>query len=530
MQNAPSAFDAFASKYMVTTAQYRSHGRLSHTLLSNGKLYIPPDELTQNAMFLAMASDIRNGAPLYVNELRTGRFRLFMDLDFYLKERLTGRQVAEFVRIATQCVRRFYAGGSSGELEKLQNFYCIAMDAPSKAVCRCNYDLQQLLNNKEALDLLTQPGPPPPGAVPVDAALGSKWTYSFDTVFSRGDGSFFSNTERSSEGLLKHGFHLVFRNIYVTDVQALCMREALLEMLELSDIGIDVSSCGWANVLDKAVYTTSGLRMYGCIKCSACSVCKNRKEDRKECIRCRGIGKLDEGRAYMLHSVYRSGEADPEQYEGLKDNHCKVLRYTAIRYHGSRGVSVGETPPAIPEPPEGYPTWVQFPGCPLFGDSVTGLNDETKERGTVVSTSRFCKADCTGTRAWKKKLQLLQDPELLHILLGVIQTRFCKEYSALRISNAYRDDNKILVNVTGEGAHWCLNLKPRRDHSSNSIWFQFDHNGGCAKCFCRKPDTNDRCGNVPCGKFASQYVPLNTRDQRRLFPQTVEMAAKKRGR
>jgi hypothetical protein len=192
----------------------------------------------------------------------------------------------------------------------------------------------------------------------------------------------------------------------------------------------------------------------------------------------------------------------PDLYNVLHNNTVQIVKKTSIQRPNSQP----------------NPTWTRFPGCPEFGDSVIGLDDETKKT-KKISKYRFCKDDNCAMRSWKKKIEV-RDPVQLEIITRTIRTRFCKEYTNIRVSKVFRDDAKIYVNVTGEGANWCLNLNPPRNHTSNSIWFQFDKKGCCVKCFCRKPDTKDRRNNTPCGNFASQHKTLNSREQEKLFPIT----------
>ena len=507
MQQAASAFSTFASKYLVKKAVVRAKGPISHTLLCGGNLNIPLDLSVSGEMCQAMANDIEKGIPLYVNELRTEYFAFFMDLDFYVSERLTAEQIAHFMKISTDCIARFYKDDNCIE----NQYLCIVTQADSKILCSTNFELEALIENTDELDRIKKSGTPSSNAIPIKEALASNTKYTYETVFILEDGTYFQNVKRDNDNLLKHGIHAVYPKVVVDDEQALYIREALIEMLNRSNVNINLCGRKWPDVIDNAVYVSSGLRMYGCIKCSKCTVCKDSPDERKECIKCNGVGKLDEGRPYVLHSVYNNGMFSSELFAYFQNNLVKLIKMTCIR----RDINVVKN----------SPTWMKFPGCPEFGDSVMYVKEETKPT-KLVSKYRFFKEDNNASKSWKKKKVDVRDPVQLEIITRTVQTRFTNKYANLCLNNAYRDDSKIFVSVTGEGAHWCLNLNPPRDHTSNSIWFQFDKKGCCSKCFCRKPDTHDRRNNTPCAQFSSQYKTLNSREQEKLFPITKTIKKK----
>jgi hypothetical protein len=530
-----SQFDFFITKYPA-----RQDGQQTHLLLAGGDaraktkgvLNIPFSE--QDELFRALAADLKQEISYTVSEKRSPYFRYFMDFDFYVTTRLTKEQLEAFAAILYQSTRRFYT------THDVPNQYmCIITDANDNMLVKNPDDLKRLLANEAELSRATAAtaatGPRPANAVAIQEALVSEWTHTENTVFVLDDGRYFANVHRYEGGYLKHGVHAFFPFLIVDSKQALFMREALCEALFMATSALasvvrvlrESKSGGgnpWDEVVDNAVYTSSGMRMYGAVKAIQCPSCKNAKASKADCLSCGGRGKINGVQRHSLHSVYTNGKRDEAIERSLVADPIRIIQKTSIRRPNTHG----------------DPTWERFPGCPSFGDSVSGLGDGVRE-AKAHGKSRVFKEDARTTGIWKRKedageRERVTDPAILEAILRTIRTRFGPAYANLRFAvsgpgrhpKVCRDKERYYVNVDGEGCQRCLNLHPARDHTSNTIWFQFDKDGTCCmKCFSKSTRTDDRRNGTLCSKFKSPRHTLDSVDKQLLFGHLAQENAKK---
>tara|TARA_Y100000746_G_scaffold232107_1_gene247874 strand:+ start:1123 stop:2682 length:1560 start_codon:yes stop_codon:yes gene_type:complete len=464
---------------------------LTHTLLdgwNGGKVRIPEDRY--NEFLVAYATDIQNGVPLFVNELRRHTFRMFLDLDIVWNSKLSDDEIQEVMKVVFESFTRFFP-----DMTYKDQFLCIVSDACPKSICVDQRSLQSLMKDEESLQKYIDPSLSPYEAINVEDTQNRIWDYTYDTIFKLSDGRCFRNTHKDN-GNLKHGIHAVFPHIIVTMHEALYMREALVIALS-NHFGDKYAIKGWSHVVDNAVYVNSGLRMIYSQKARNCDVCKNKNRG-KDCDFCANGKDLSEGRPYKLRFVCSDGVYNDEITKELQNNMIRLLSY-AILYTSQCKVSEN---------------WKKYAGCPSYGDIV-----ETKNNGPpkLASKERMFNEEKKTTRGWKSKTPV-QDTLIIKTFERHIRERFVKEYKNLRVKSVVKDDKQYYISVDGEGSNFCLNLNPPRDHNSNRIWFSAQADGIRVRCFCPKMETEGRHLGY-CKDFKTPPRPFNTKDMAVLFPQ-----------
>lgn len=462
---------------------------LTHTLLDSamgGRVCLPDSEM--NGFLVAYATDVKNNVPLYVNELRRDTFRMFLDLDIMHVTILTPSDILELTRVIFHCFKKFIPDPEPNQ------FMVIVSDAIPKCVCTDTRCLKALLEDSDKLDALCNPTLQSPNPIKISDAMNGAWTYDHNTIFELDDKRQFSNTQRV-KGMVKHGIHMVYPHIIVTNKEALFMREALLVDLDLH-FGSKFASEGWSHVVDNAVYVNSGLRMIYSNKTKNCDVCKN-KNFGKNCTSCINGKDTTEGRPYTLNCVCVEDKLDVELTKTMQSNTLQLLHKAVIF---TRQMYISHN-------------WVKFDGCPSYGDIIQLRSNGAPK---LSSKERVFNEEKKTTRTWKSK-EIVVDQTIHQICLKHIQTRFVKQYKNTRIRSICRDDKRIYVSVDGEGSNFCINVN--RDHNSNRIWFMFEMNGVSTRCFCTCL-TKDGRNNGFCRDYSSPRKPINSKELSILFPNT----------
>lgn len=553
---------------------------ITHTFLNGGSFVVPNDEVTQARMFEAIAADLRAGQPMFINEIASEVFRMYLDLDLQHETMLADDELDELVAHVTATFRRFYPENASRVQPDL--FTAIVTEAQPHALCANRGELEALLHvvplgatvrvrdgrlwhaeAEVAIAWRTAPAadgeyvtvewsdelalglagdaesaashafeaPSPslaleetsdPGALLVRTELArfGEWRATAATHFRLDDGRGFQNVRRDASGCLKHGVHVLFPKLRVDIEAALVMREALIDRLTVS-YGTRYAPKGFADAVDHAVYGHGkGLRMYGShktVECTACGGRKRRRDDGVHCTLCHN-GKRDAGRPHLLRSVCVDGERrrDLEAAYAGVANVVRVLRATSIRTWEPK-----------------TPGWACFVGCPRVGDMVRRTTD--RDGGavvTVVNDGRPLFRESAALRKLRTDARTVEvtDPRVVEVFERNIKR--WSQYRKLRVAQvryvARRDNHGApsfyFVDVEGEGKHYCLNKKPPSEHASSTIYFQATNKGErrglVVRCRCPKPSDEGRwCG--PCPQFASTPKPLSTNDNAILFAQTA---------
>jgi hypothetical protein len=352
-------------------------------------------------------------------------------------------------------------------------------------------------------------GPIPDGALNIKdelAAFGAT-SYTSSTVFALGDGSYFVNAERNDTGLLKHGMHIILPEVYTTIEQALFMREALIEALNLEygSSNAEIAPNGWYDVVDNAVYgVKKGLRMYGSHKAEQCKECRGQSKQAESCPGRCDRGKIGTGRPHLLHSVYVNGEEDEIREQKYRSgSQQNILKRTSIR-------SCKTEPDS---------TWRRYDGCPGYGDMLkTTLSKSGEPLHVLKSKQAIFKTDVK--RVFGSTI-VVHDSDIQNMFETIIRTRFSPSlpFSKLRVTNIKVTESGTLyfISVAGEGQHYCVNKMPPGDHTNNTIYFQCDRFGICVRCRSPKLTTVKRARGM-CKDFCSKSKPLAKREIDKLFP------------
>ena len=495
----PSALKQYLFKYFEKSS--KRNNELTHTLLDGGKIILPPMDNWMENLAKAIATDIANGVPHFLNELHSDvAFRMFFDFDLYHTELLSDDTIAEIVGVVTVQIKRFFPSCGS------HMFNGLVTTAPPKALCQDLLALKEFVKS-DVLNSYIQPAPAPVGAISVTHACDTDtvWTFSgCQVVFTLDDGSFFRNIHRDDHGRLKHGIHIHFKDLVVSTEAALYMREAVVDGLNAT-IDKKYAPDGWAEIVDNAPYTTSGLRMYGAHKASNCPNCQNKAVEKKTCNMCKHGGKRDDGRPYTFHSAYKNGLLCPVTCAEFKKPHkLQTLIMSTMIRPCSKGGN------ASLDALEVTPGWLRFPGCPSYGEAIVKKkNNDTHatSRQTVFSNQKRARGE----------REVITDQKLLDIIEKTIRVRFVPEYNNLYITSVYKKENDgYVIYVGGEGCCWCLNKNPPGDHKNNRIYFVLERSGMYVKCFCRC-NTIEHRRNGKCSDFVWGPRQLSNVDNGKFF-------------
>ena len=133
--------------------------------------------------------------------------------------------------------------------------------------------------------------------------------------------------------LKKTGIHIIWPNVYVDVLHAKYLRSVIIQYLSQHHT-LRPSYNPWEDVIDYAVYSSSGLRMKGSSKKIKCPLCKNKKDKVEYCEVCYGEGKKLEGngRIYMPSLVLDgNGNVLNDELDILKNDNFEMLKQTSIR-------------------------------------------------------------------------------------------------------------------------------------------------------------------------------------------------------
>ncbi len=284
------------------------------------------------------------------------------------------------------------------------------------------------------------------------------------------------------------------------------MRESLLDKLQV-EYGKKFAPNGWATAIDGKVYSSGkdgGIRVYGANKMVMCDRCRGKRVKSEEpCINACQDGKIDEGRQYLIHSVYTDGARDDARKRIYESKTSLIVKATSIRTFYK----------------DPTPNWKCYNGCPQIGDM---LKTHVKDDGEVVHKIKTNEAkfnDDAKIKMGSSNIVDIHDPQTFKIFEKHIRVRFGRQYKTLRVVAIKKSDKGVyFIYVAGEGQHWCLNLKPPRDHERNTIFFQCTKDGICQRCRCGDLVTDGRQKGL-CKSFCSTLKELDGSEKAYLFPE-----------
>ena len=151
----------------------------------------------------------------------------------------------------------------------------------------------------------------------------------------------------------KVGVHLLFPWLLTDTDSSMMLRSAFIQYFISKYQERQDGYNEWADVFDKTVYVSNGLRMVGCGKMERCKACKGQYNDSGGCSDglCGGKGKYDVGRVYKIQTVLNGdGTQNDELLEELLEDEICMTNVCSIRCN----------PEIVKEehmPKQTYPEW-----------------------------------------------------------------------------------------------------------------------------------------------------------------------------
>ena len=263
---------------------------------------------------------------------------------------------------------------------------------------------------------------------------------------------------------IKTGFHIIWPKLWVNQNISKILRILFIQKL-IEVFGERSEYNTWNDVVDLAIYEDNGLRMVGCRKIGICKSCKNKKDFRDTCEKCKGIGKIDEGRIYKPIHVLN---ADQEYFKSLSDFFVMLLETSIYNYNS-------------------------FP-----------INNLIKNLPEVNIT-----------KIKKKNIVVSQDDQTIKIEKFIKKT-FKETQSKIKIQKITK--NEFGYDIVPDD-NFCINVN--RNHTSSGIYFQIRQSGISQRCKCKKLTTDGRLFG-PCPDFSSKEIPLSKVLLSLLFETTIK--------
>ena len=269
-----------------------------------------------------------------------------------------------------------------------------------------------------------------------------------------------SDTKKKNE-FTKHGYHLVWPEIWINIEMAKSLRNLFIEKL-IKIFEERHASNTWSEVVDLAVYEDNGLRMIGCRKIGICKDCKNKKDLKTECQVCNGSGRIDEGRVYSPKAVLPINE---EFFKTIKND-----------------------------------IFIQLVKTSIYNYQDNPLTEVIKELPVVSKVVK------------KVKKQITPESDEVSIKIeSFIKKHFKDTHKNIKIKKINKETDKYYIEPDD---NFCINVN--RNHTSSGVYFQITPDGICQRCYCKKDTTEGRFQG-PCKMFSSKTVPLNKTIKTLLF-------------
>ena len=313
---------------------------------------------------------------------------------------------------------------------------------------------------------------------------------------------------------VKCGFHVIMPRLLVTMKEALTLRAACVAAF-IKHFGQRVAPCNSVeDLLDECVHRANGLRMMGSKKMVPCKSCKRGGGGaRGGCMECHGTKRQVEDRVYLPTMVM--SETHGIALVTAEQDVLKMLKMCAVRELArEEGVEVVITPMTVPP---GAPVPAFFAAKTSTVRKVGDKRDLNyagcafKEDGAPRSSTKFCVDIPAHTELAVEMLAAARrvDPLFKDILFKDIK---CDA-----------DRTVYVCRTLGWGSSYCLNVK--RDHNTNTIWFQFSDKAGLTqRCFSDKACPAG-C-SARCKVYASPPVRISDPLRSALFPNSKEQKKK----
>jgi hypothetical protein len=303
---------------------------------------------------------------------------------------------------------------------------------------------------------------------------------------------------------LKCGFHVIMPRLLVTMKEALTLRAACVAAF-IKDVGARLPPCNSVeDLIDECVHRANGLRMMGSKKMVKCTSCKRGSGG---CMECNGTKRQVEDRVYLPTAVLT--ETQGSARVTADTDLLKMLKQCSIRELGA-GVVI--TPMTVP------------PGAPVpafFAAKSSTVQKAGEKRDMNYAGCAF-KED--GNRSAKFSVEIPIQTELAVEMLAAAR-KLDPMYKDVLFKDIKCDaDRSVYVcRTSGWGSSYCLNVK--RDHNTNTIWFQFSDKAGLSqRCFSDKACPAG-C-SARCRVYASPAMRIADPLRSALFPNSKEQKKK----
>lgn len=305
--------------------------------------------------------------------------------------------------------------------------------------------------------------------------------------------------------LKKTGIHIIWPNVYVDVLHAKYLRSVIIQYLSQHHT-LRPSHNPWEEVIDYAVYSSSGLRMKGSSKKVKCPLCKGKKDKVEYCEVCYGEGKKLEGngRIYMPSLVLDgNGKVLKDELDIFKNDNFEMLKQTSIRTFDTERNIKRLTK-------QDYPKW--FDATKLIEHSEKPSSKRKKKKKKIMSFS-----DMMGTKkGLKRKVTLSHDSTEFVSINKFIKSLFSdhNEYKDQNIKDIFQcGPKKKRYYVIQTDSQYCQNVC--RTHNTNHVWFLLNDKTICQKCFSESFNSSSIC----CGNYSSDVSPITRQLQNILYPE-----------
>ena len=306
-----------------------------------------------------------------------------------------------------------------------------------------------------------------------------------------------SNKEVEKAGSIwvKTGIHVYWPEVYVNKETALMLRNVIVSELHKHG-GTRPTINPWEDVVDRCVFTENGIRMIGSRNKKSCKYCKSKNIDTKTCEKCKGSGKIDEGRAYKPVMIMDGKCSDLKKHvTKLLENKEKMVKEISIQ------TDYTELPKEIEIPEE-------------YRDITTNKKQQKITKFTTGNKNIF---DLGDEEKEGEKQNINLDDTKLKKLTKFITSVMPSVYNGIKIVGILRLQKKNTVSyIIRTNSKFCMNLND--NHNSNGIYFYIDKNYIYQKCWCRCINLAGRSYGY-CKDYKSEGRPLDLYIQKLLFPE-----------
>ena len=317
-------------------------------------------------------------------------------------------------------------------------------------------------------------------------------------------------TEETEE-YMKMGTHFHFPNVIVSSHEARLIRELVISRCYERGFGAKLFVNSLEDVIDDVVYKTAGLRPVFAPKFKKCpSAPPRNKNSFCNCGRCDPVagGYYDKPPHELLFVINGVGAPDKSRHIHFLNSPIDLISESEIRSDAT----------------EASPFFILPSGSPKYAVNSPGYKKVANGRHTIRYKFKEDSNAMSAMRGTKEYLN--QDDPRLEVLQDAVH-QFSSKYSRVRVRAAFTfaKQDLYIVNVDGEGSHYCGNLKaPKLEHHSNTVYFCVRASGITQKCFCRCNVTTDRLTGL-CKNYQSDKKPLKTKQLMVLFPEAAASAA-----